>query len=191
MTALLPMAAAIAAPIPAVRPAPLDRLPGTPGGDPFLRLAAGWLVGHPARTATAYRRDLEAWARWCTHLGIYPLAAERYHVDAWVRHLTTEPQPRTDRPAATASVAQVVTHSPSHRAPAQGLRRVPGRRADRRRAPPAARRGDGALCPLSRAGVGADLLRVAHLRGEALGADVRDYGHDHGHRVLKADFHSW
>ncbi|CCG05701.1 protein of unknown function, putative lambda integrase domain [Blastococcus saxobsidens DD2] len=106
------MAAAIAAPVPAVRPAPLDRLPGTPGDDPLLRLAAGWLVGHPARTATAYRRDLEAWARWCTPLGIHPLAAERRHVDAWVRHLTTEPQPRTDRPAVAASVAQVVTYSP-------------------------------------------------------------------------------
>ena len=53
---------------PAVRPRPLDRLPGSEGDDPFLRLAAGWLLGHPTNTATAYRRDLGAWARWCSRL---------------------------------------------------------------------------------------------------------------------------
>jgi hypothetical protein len=102
---LVPMTAAIAAPVPAVRPAPLDRLPGTSGDDPFLRLAAGWLVGHPTNTARAYRRDLEGWAAWCARLGVHPLAAERHHVDAWVRHLTTESQPRTGRPASAATVA--------------------------------------------------------------------------------------
>ncbi len=126
---LVPTSVVIAAPAPGVRPAPLDRLPGSSDDDPFLRLAAGWLVGHPDKTATAYRRDLEAWARWCAQLGIHPLAAERHHVDAWVRHLTTEPQPRTGRPASAATVArrlsalsgfydygvhdaQVLTHSP-------------------------------------------------------------------------------
>src|SRR4051812_43606141 len=92
---LVPMTASIAAPVPAVRPAPLDRLPGSADVDPFLRLAAAWLVGHPTNTAKAYRRDLESWAAWCERLGVHPLATERHHVDAWVRHLTTEPQPRT------------------------------------------------------------------------------------------------
>jgi len=61
---------------------------------------------------------------------VHPLAAERHHVDAWVRHLTTEAQPRTGRPATAATVARklsalagfyaygvhdagVLTHSPS------------------------------------------------------------------------------
>jgi hypothetical protein len=118
-----------AATLPPVRPAPLDRLPGTSADDPFLRLAAAWLIGHPTHTATAYRRDLTAWATWCTQLGTHPLAAERHHVDAWVRHLTTTPQPRTHRPASPATVArrlsalsgfydfgvhdaEVLTHSP-------------------------------------------------------------------------------
>jgi hypothetical protein len=52
---LVPMTVAIAAPVPTVYPAPLDRLPGSSEDDPFLRLAAGWLLGHPTR---AYRRDL-------------------------------------------------------------------------------------------------------------------------------------
>lgn len=86
-------------------------------------------MGHPKNTATAYRRDLESWARWCGHLGVHPLMAERHHVDLWVRQLTTEAQPRTGRPATPATVvrklsalsgfydygvhdAQVLTHSP-------------------------------------------------------------------------------
>src|SRR3954462_4619733 len=103
---LVPMTAPITAPVPAVRPAPLDRLPGTATDDPFLRLAAAWLVGHPTNTALAYRRDLEAWSTWCAGLGVHPLAAERHHVDLWVRHLTTEAQPRTGRPASAATVAR-------------------------------------------------------------------------------------
>jgi integrase/recombinase XerD len=59
-----------------------------------------------ARTASPYRRDLDAWAKWCAQLGVHPLAAERHHVDLWVRHLTTQPQPRTGRPAAPATVAR-------------------------------------------------------------------------------------
>src|SRR3954466_15161946 len=100
------MTASIAAPVPAVRPAPLDRLPGTADDDPFLRLAPAWLVGHPVNTATACRRDLESWGAWCARLGVHPLAAERHHVDAWVRHLTSEAQPRTGRPASAATVAR-------------------------------------------------------------------------------------
>ena len=101
--ALLPLTVAIDVPVPAVRPAPLDRLPGSSNDDPFLRLAAAFLASHPDKTATAYRRDLEGWARWCASLGIHPLAAERHHVDLWVRHLSTAPQPRTGRPATAAT----------------------------------------------------------------------------------------
>ena len=198
---LVPLTAAIAAPVPAVRPAPLDRLPGTSDDDPFLRLAAGWLVGHPARTATAYRRDLEAWARWCVHLGIHPLAAERHHVDAWVRHLTAEPQPRTGRPAAATSVARrlsalsgfydygvhdagVLTHSPvaSVRRPkVSDESQAVGLTADELRRLLAA-----ATAHSPRSAALVSVLTFCGLRiSEALGADVRDYGHDHGHRVLR------
>jgi integrase/recombinase XerD len=103
---LVPLTDPIAAPVPAVRPAPLDRLPGSADVDPFIRLAAAWFVGHPINTAKAYRRDLESWAAWCDRLGVHPLAAERHHVDAWVRHLTSEPQPCTGRPASAATVAR-------------------------------------------------------------------------------------
>ena len=194
---LIPMRAAV----PSVRSAPLDRLPGSSTDDPFMRLAAGWLVGHPKNTATAYRRDLEAWAKWCDRLGVHPLAAERHHVDLWVRHLTAEPQPRTGRPAAPATVArklsalsgfygygvheaEVLTHSPvaSVRRPkVSDESQAIGLTADELRRLLAAA---AAHSPRSAALV--HLLTFCGLRiSEALGADVRDYGHDHGHRVLK------
>jgi site-specific recombinase XerD len=197
----VPLTAVIDASPPAVRPAPLDRLPGSSADDPFLRLAAGWLVGHAEKTATAYRRDLEAWAKWCARLGVHPLAAERHHVDAWVRQLTTTPQPRTGRPASAATVArrlsaltgfydygvhdaEVLAHSPvaSVRRPrVSDESQAVGLTADELRRLLAAAREHS---PRSAALV--SLLIFCGLRiSEALGADIRDYGHDHGHRVLK------
>jgi site-specific recombinase XerC len=195
------MTSSIAAPVPAVRPAPLDRLPGTANDDPFLRLAAAWLLGHPTNTAKAYRRDLESWAAWCTRLGVHPLAAERHHVDAWVRYLTTEPQPRTGRPATAATVARklsalagfydygvhdagVLTHSPvaSVRRPkVSDESQAIGLTADELKRLLAA-----AVEHSPRSAALVSVLTFCGLRiSEALGADVRDYGHDHGHRVLK------
>jgi integrase/recombinase XerD len=198
---LVPTSVVIAAPVPGVRPAPLDRLPGTSDDDPFLRLAAAWLVGHPTNTAKAYRRDLESWAAWCACLGVHPLAAERHHVDAWVRHLTREPQPRTGRPASAATVArklsalagfydfgvhdaQVLTYSPAasvRRPKVSDESQAVGLTADELRrlitaAAEHSRRSAALVSVLTFCG-----LRIS----EALGADVRDYGHDHGHRVLK------
>jgi len=198
---LTPLEVPLGLTVPPVRAEPLDRLPGTAADDPYLRLALGWLVGHPANTATAYRRDLEAWAKWCTKLGVHPLAAERHHVDLWVRHLTTQPQPRTGRPAAPATVArklsalagfydygvhdaQVLTHSPAalvRRPRVSDESQAVGLTADELRLLLiyAAQHSPRSLALVS-------LLTFCGLRiSEALNAEVRDYGHDHGHRVLK------
>lgn len=201
MSHLLPSIAPTAVAVPGMRAEPLDRLPGSHDDDPFLRLAAAWLVGHPTNTATAYRRDLQAWAAWCAMLGVHPLAAERHHVDAWVRHLTTNPQPRTGRPASAATVARklsalsgfydyglhdagVLTHSPvaSVRRPkVADESQAIGLTADELKRLLAAAAGHS---PRSAAVV--SVLVFCGLRiSEALGADVRDYSHDQGHRVLK------
>src|SRR3954449_11281701 len=198
---LVPLAASIAAPVPAVRLAPLDRLPGTADDDPFLRLAAAWLVGYPVNTAKAYRRDLESWAAWCVRLGVHPLAAERHHVDAWVRHLTTDAQPRTGRPASAATVARklsalagfydfgvhdagVLTHSPAasvRRPKVSDESQAVGLTADELKRLLAA-----ATAHSTRSAALVSVLTFCGLRiSEALGADVRDYRHDSGHRVLK------
>ncbi|WP_299952609.1 tyrosine-type recombinase/integrase [uncultured Modestobacter sp.] len=130
-----------------------------------------------------------------------PLAAERHHVDLWVRHLTTQPQPRTRRPASPATVArklsalagfydfgvhdaEVPTHSPvaSVRRPwVSDESAAVGLTADQlRRLLTAA-----AVHSLRSAALVA-LLTFCGLRiSEALDADVRDFGHDRGHRVLR------
>src|SRR3954454_2940875 len=195
------MTAAIAGVVPAVRPAPLERLPGSAADDPFLRLAAAWLVGYPKNTATAYRRDLQAWSTWCARLGVHPLAAERHHVDLWVRHLTTEAQPRTGRPASAATVARklsalagfyaygvhdagVLTHSPAasvRRPKVSDESQAVGLTAEELRRLLAA-----ASAHSRRSAALVSVLVFCGLRiSEALGADVRDYGHDSAHRVLK------
>jgi len=186
---------------PAVRPAPLDRLPGSSSDDPFHRIAAAWLLSYGGNTQIAYRRDLAAWAAWCEHMGVHPLVAERFHVDAWVRHLTTEPQARTGRHASAATIArrlsalsrfydygvhdaEVLTHSPvaSVRRPkVSDESQAVGLTSDELRRLLAAA---GTHSPRSAALV--SLLTFCGLRiSEALGADVRDYSHDQGHRVLK------
>ena len=177
----------------------LERLPGSAGDDPFLRLAAGWLIGHPARTATAYRRDLGAWARWCEHVGTDPLAAQRHHVDAWVRHLSAVPRPATGRVASPATIARTLSALSGFYAygidqgvlvssPVAAVRRprvssdstTSGLDAAQLRALLAA-----AAAHSTRSGALVALLVLCGLRiSEALGVDVRDYGHDGGHRVL-------
>lgn len=186
---------------PVVRAAPLDRLPGTADDDPFLRLAAAWLLGHPTTTATAYRSDLKGWSTWCAQLQVHPLAAERHHVDAWVRWLTTAAQPRTGRPAAASTVArklsalssfydygvhdaELLSHSPvaSVRRPkvADESQAVGLTAGELRRLLAAA-----ATHGLRSAALVSVLVFTGARISEALGADIRDYGADHGHRVLR------
>ncbi len=132
---------------------------------------------------------------------MHPLTAERHHVDAWVRHLTSNPQPRTGRPASAATVARklsalsgfydfglhdadVLSHSPvaSVRRPkVADESQAIGLTTDelRRLLSTAA-----AHSPRSAALV--SVLTFCGLRiSEALCADVRDYSHDQGHRILK------
>ena len=85
----------------------LGNLPEAPeGSDPFFALAAAFLVSYPPNTARAYTNDLNAWAAWCAEAGVHPLQARRRHVDNWIRHMTQQPQARTGKPAAAATVAR-------------------------------------------------------------------------------------
>jgi integrase/recombinase XerD len=185
----------------AVDPVAVDRLPGSGEADPFLRLAAAFLAAYPANSARAYRNDLRAWANWCAQAGVHPLAARRHHADAWIRHLTTEAQPATGRPASAATVArrlsgvakfydyaihdaEVITYSPVanvRRPSVSEESSTTGLSADELRRLLAT-----ATKHSARMGALIGLLVLNGLRiTEALGADVRDYGHDRGHRVLR------
>jgi len=171
-----------------------------PGRRPLPAARCGLLVGHPTNTATAYRRDLRAWSTWCAERGVHPLATER-HVDAWVRHLTTNPQPRTGRPASAATVARkllalagfydyglhdagVLTHSPAasvRRPKVADESQAIGLVADELKRLLAA-----VAAHSSRSAALVSVFMFCGLRiSEALGADVRDFSHDQGHRVFE------
>jgi site-specific recombinase XerD len=110
MSGELQYVAAIALPAPVAPALPaeaLDRLPPMPGDvDPYWRLVTAFLVGYPPHSSRAYFSDLKAWYAWCAHAGVHPLAAQRHHVDTWVRHLSQINQPTTSRPASPASIAR-------------------------------------------------------------------------------------
>src|SRR5450759_5167484 len=90
----------------------LDRLPdgalGVPelDSDPAWRLAAAFLVGFRGHTRRAYFNDIRTWYAWCAAVGVYPLDAQRHHVDRWITTQTELPQPKTGKPAAAATVAR-------------------------------------------------------------------------------------
>lgn len=179
----------------------LDRLPGSSSDDPSTRLAAAFLVSYADSTAKAYFGDLKAWNAWCVGQGVDPLAVERHHVDAWVRHQRSAPQPRTGKPASPATIArrlsclskfyeyavrdvEVLDVSPvarvrrpkvSEDSPTVGLSQEElDRLLDTAEA-------DGA-----RSGALVTLLMSNGLRiDEALAADVEHFTYQEGHRVLR------
>lgn len=179
----------------------VDQLPGSSTDDPFERLATAWLLGISApRTQRAYRLDLTAWATWCAGASVAPLAAQRWHVDAYKTWLTTTPSSRTGRLRAPATIARalsalaefysygvavgVLAHSPvadvkrprvSAESQAAGLS-APELRAVLAQAEQHSPRATALVLLLMLTGA-----RIA----EVLGADVRDYGASEGHRTLR------
>ena len=86
-------------------PHSVDRLPGTAADHPYFRLAMAFLAEYPANSARSYRADLRLWWNWCAVLGVHPFDAQRHHVSAWVRSLTTEAQ-GNGKPSTNATVAR-------------------------------------------------------------------------------------
>lgn len=182
------------------RGAAVERLPGHSGQDPFERLAAAFLVGYTTSTGRAYLADLKAWASWCASLGVHPFDARRHHVDAWIRVLSAEPLPRTNKPMASASIArrlsavsafyaygisvEVLDFSPianARRPKVSEDSTTVGLSADEAVILlEAAEKHSPRLCAL------VSLLTYNGVRiDEALAADVSDYTYQRGHRVLR------
>jgi integrase/recombinase XerD len=182
------------------RLAAVARLPGAAELDPFQRLAAAFLVGYPRHSARAYRSDLHAWGVWCAGAGAHPFDARRHHVDAWVRVLQSEPLPRTGRPMAASSIArrlsavaafydyglavEVLLYSPVanvRRPKVSDDASTVGLSADELVALL-----DAADAHSPRFGALVSVLAYNGVRiDEALRADVADYTHQRGHRVLR------
>jgi integrase/recombinase XerD len=182
------------------RSAAVDQLPGSARQDPYERLAMAFLVGYPTNTARAYLLDLQAWGAWCTAAGVHPLDARRHYVDAWVRVMTAEPLPHSGKPRANASIARrlsclskfydyamnvdVVTYSPIanvRRPKVSDDSRTVGLDADE-----LVRLLDAADTHSPRSSALVTLLAYNGVRiDEALSANIDDYTHQRGHRVLR------
>lgn len=186
--------------------AALARVPGT-ALDPFDRLVVAFLTGRKQdHTKTAYAADLTAWRTWCltdapAEFRVHPLLATRPQVDAWVDHLARTPSARTGRPLSPASVAarRLSALSVSH-AYAQNvgvLDRSPLDQVERPQVSDESSTAgltaaelvallDAADAHSPRAAALISVLVFTGCRiSEALGADLTDYRHDRGHRVLR------
>ncbi|MGB3762047.1 MAG: hypothetical protein WA966_02420 [Ornithinimicrobium sp.] len=86
-----------------IRVEALKNLPEAPrGSDPFYALAAAFLMSYPPNTARAYTADLKTWAQRCAEIGVHPFEARR---QLGTSH-DPNPQARTSKPAAPATVAR-------------------------------------------------------------------------------------
>jgi len=182
------------------RAAAVQRLPGSAEHDPFERLAMAFLVGYTASSARAYLADLKAWAAACAQMGTHPFDARRHHVDAWVRALSTDPLPRTNKPMAPASIARRLSAVSAFYdygisvdlldfSPVANVRR-PKVSEDSSTVGLSAEEAvsllEAADAHSPRLGALVSLLTYNGVRiDEALAADVSDYTYQRGHRVLR------
>jgi integrase/recombinase XerD len=156
------------------------------------KLAAAFLAGYGPATRAAYVRDLAAWARFLSEIGVEPLAVRRVHVEAYARALEeADFAPATiARRLSTLSgmYAYAVDEGLTDRSPLVRVRRPkrsdesPRRGLDRDevRALMAAAEHSG---DRDRALVSLLVLTGARI-SEVLGADVADLGRERGHRTL-------
>lgn len=178
--------------------AAVERLPGRPDQDPYERLAMAFLVGYGTNTARSYATDLRSWWAWCLTCQVHPFDARRHHVDSWVRSMQ---QPAAGAKAAAPSSvrrrlsavsklykygieSEVLTYSPVEhvaRPKASDDTDSIGLSADEVRALLEA--------ATSRSPLHLALMTLLCYNGlridEALSADVTDYTHSSGHRVLR------
>jgi integrase/recombinase XerD len=182
----------------------LARVPGI-ALDPFERLVDAFLDEAPSNTARSYRTDLRQWVVWLSRdadpeYRIHPLLARRPHVARWRRHLEETPSERTGRPLSAASIARKLSALAELYRYAIDLGVLAESPVDNVKRPRVAdesqtvglttdelqRIFDAAEAHSPRLTA---LVYVLFFTGsriaEVLGADVRDYRTDHGHRVLR------
>jgi site-specific recombinase XerD len=193
------------------QPAAVDRLPGRSNQDPYERLATAFLLGYTTNSAKGYAGDLRAWWSWCLRCGVHPFDARRHHVDAWVRAMQLpasssamlehdEPTETPKSPMKPASIRRrlsAVSKLYKYGIECEVLTYSPVEHVQR---PKASDETDSiGLSPaevqaLIDAAAARSLLHCALVTllaynglriDEALGADVSDYTHSGGHRVLR------
>lgn len=53
-------------------------------------VAAGFLVTYPEKTRVGYQASLRAWFQWCVASGVWPLEAQRAHIELWMHELQSK-----------------------------------------------------------------------------------------------------
>jgi site-specific recombinase XerD len=155
--------------------------------------AAAYLTSFAnASTRSAYGRDLRRWGEWLEHLGVDVLAAERVHVEAWMRQMDADGLSAATQARRVASVSGFYARALDERL----VDRDPAGRVKRPRVADTSQ-----ALGLDREQVAA-LLRAAAADGrrahallillattgcrvsEALAIDLADLGQQRGHRTV-------
>jgi integrase/recombinase XerD len=190
--------------LPVAAGAALARVPGV-ALDPFERLVDAFLDEQPPNTARGYRTDLAQWATWLIRHAppeyrTHPLLATRPHVARWTKHLDETPSARTGRPLSEASIARKLSALAEFYRYAIALGVLTDSPVDNVRRPKVSDQSqtvgltteelqrvfDAAEAHSPRLTALVYTLFFTGSRiSEVLGADVRDYRTDHGHRVLR------
>lgn len=165
------------------------------GSDFLLRAVAGYLTRYKGLSRSHTESDLRVFLGWCTERGLEPLAAQRPHIELYVRWMQ---EIRRFKPSTvsrrisivvgfyrTCVIDQILTRSPAEHvrrpnvppeSPTLGLTHLQFE-AMLTAARESANPNDFALVTM----LGLLGLRIF----EATGADNTDLGEEHGHRVLK------
>ena len=163
--------------------------------DPLLRAVAAYLARFKDATRVHTESDLRAFLMWCTERRLAPLAAQRVHVELYVRWMQEvrrfKPSTVSRRMSVVAGfyrtcvIDQVLSHSPADyvrrpnvppESPTLGLSHLQFE-AMLAASRDSANTNDFALVAM----LGLLGLRIF----EASGANIEDLGEEHGHRVLK------
>ncbi len=185
----------------------VDALAQVPGValDPFERLVDAFLDEAPPNTARGYRTDLRQWVAWLAYEApdeyrTHPLLARRPHVARWRRHLEETTSARTGRPLSPASVARKLSALAEVYRYAIALGVLAESPVDNVKRPRVADQSSTVGLTTEELGAIFDAAEAHSLRltalvyalfftgsriSEILGADIRDYRSDHGHRVLR------
>jgi len=165
------------------------------GSDVLRRAVAGYLARYKGLSRSHTESDLHVFLGWCTERGLDPLAAQRPHIELYVRWMQ---EVRRFKPSTvsrrmsivagfyrTCAIDQILTSSPAEHvrrpnvppeSPTLGLTHLQFE-AMLTAARESANPNDFALVAM----LGLLGLRIF----EATGADITDLGEEHGHRVLK------
>jgi site-specific recombinase XerD len=165
------------------------------GSDVLRRAVTGYLARYKGLSRSHTESDLRVFLGWCTELGLDPLAAQRPHIELYVRWMQ---EVRRFKPSTVSRRISIVAgfyrtcvmDGVLPTSPAEHVRR-PNVAPESPTLALTHLQFEGMLTAARESGNPNDFSLVAMLGllglriFEATGADITDLGEEHGHRVLK------